>query len=219
MEIVNHFSVDSTIENAWKALLDVPLVVSCFPGATLTDTLGEDSYKGRIRVKLGPIAMEFAGTVTLSASSTDGYTATVKATWQETRNRGSATTETTFSLARLSDAGGTQVDVRTAVQMAGQVAQYGRGVGIINAVAEQMVRQFAANLQGKLADHPAAATEAYRVDADSSASESPGEGHPLVVKRRRDKAADSTNEISVLGILWRTLTSKCRQWFVRLHSS
>ncbi|MBK5123918.1 SRPBCC family protein [Burkholderia sp. R-69980] len=217
MEIVNRFSVESAIENAWKALLDVPLIVSCFPGATLTDTLGEDSYKGLIRVKLGPIAMEFAGTVTLSALSADTYTATVNATWQETRNRGSATTATTFSLSRPGDAAGTQVDVRTAVQMAGQIAQYGRGVGIINAVSEQMVRQFAANLQDKLADRPTT-TEARRVDADASASAPAGESESIAGARRGDNAAGPTNEISVLALLWRTLVAKCKQWLVRPHS-
>ncbi|MEX3846087.1 SRPBCC family protein [Paraburkholderia sp. BR10882] len=195
MEIVNRFSVDSTIENAWNALLDVPLVVSCFPGATLTDTLGKDSYRGLIRVKLGPIAMEFSGNVTLSAPRGDAHTATVEATWQETKNRGSANTVTTFSLSRLNEAAGTQVDVRTSVQMAGQVAQYGRGVGIINAVSEQMVRQFAANLLEKLGDRePVAAT-------------------------RRDNSARSTNEISVLGLLWKMLVLKCRRWFARPRSS
>lgn len=217
MEIVNRFSVDSTIENTWKALLDVPLVVSSFPGATLTDTLGKDSYKGLIRVKLGPIAMEFAGAVRLSAPLGDAYTATVDATWQETKNRGSATTVTTFSLSRLSDAAGTQVDVRTTVQMAGQVAQYGRGVGIINVVSEQMIRQFTANLLKKLADRPAE-TEASLAGADAVAPTSTGERKP-VADRRSDNTAGSTNEISVLGLLWTTMVSKCRQWFARPHSS
>ncbi|MCP3716531.1 SRPBCC family protein [Paraburkholderia sp. CNPSo 3281] len=217
MEIVNRFAVDSTIENAWNALLDVPLVVSCFPGATLTDTLGKDSYKGLIRVKLGPIAMEFAGTVKLSAPVADAYTASVEATWQETKNRGSANTVTTFSLARLSEAAGTQVDVRTSVQMAGQVAQYGRGVGIINAVSEQMVRQFAANLLEKLADRQAE-TGVPLVGTDAFASTSTGEREP-VAATRRDNAAGSTNEISVLGLLWKTMVSKCRQWFARPRSS
>ncbi|RKE39010.1 carbon monoxide dehydrogenase subunit G [Paraburkholderia sp. BL23I1N1] len=217
MEIVNRFSVDSTIANTWKALLDVPLVASCFPGATLTDTLGKDSYKGMIRVRLGPIAMEFAGTVTLNAPLGDGYAATVEATWQETKNRGSATTVSTFSLSRLSDAAGTQIDVRTTVQMAGQVAQYGRGVGIINAVSEQMVRQFTANLLKKLADRPAA-TEASLVDAEAFASTSTGEREP-VAATRSDNTADSTNEISVLGLLWATVVAKCRQWLARPHSS
>ncbi|TDG05970.1 hypothetical protein E1N52_22280 [Paraburkholderia guartelaensis] len=217
MEIVNRFSVDSTIEDAWNALLDVPLVVSCFPGATLTDTLGHDSYKGLIRVKLGPIAMEFAGTVRLSQPVGEAYKATVEATWQETKNRGSANTVTSFSLSPLSDAAGTQVDVRTSVQMAGQVAQYGRGVGIINAVSEQMVRQFAANLLEKLADRRAE-TVVPLVDTDAFASTSTGEREP-VVATRRDNAARATNEISVLGLLWKTMVSKCRQWIARPRSS
>jgi carbon monoxide dehydrogenase subunit G len=218
MEIVNSFSVDSTIQNTWKALLDVPLVVSCFPGATLTETLGAESYKGLIRVKLGPIAMEFGGIVTLGEVSPDTSTATVNATWQETRNRGSATTATTFALSGRGDSVGTQVDVRTAVQMAGQVAQYGRGVGIINAVSEQMVRQFAANLQAKLADQ-SAATVAGRVDTNASASAPTAERKIGAATCLDCNAASLRNEISVLGLLWRTIVSKCKQWLARPHSS
>ncbi|WP_069267264.1 SRPBCC family protein [Paraburkholderia nodosa] len=217
MEIVNRFSVDSTIENAWNALLDVPLVVSCFPGATLTDTLGKDTYRGLIRVKLGPIAMEFSGKVTLSAPWGDAHMATVEATWQETKNRGSANTVTTFSLSRLNEAAGTQVDVRTSVQMAGQVAQYGRGVGIINAVSEQMVRQFAANLLEKLADRQAE-TALPLDDTNAFASTSTGDREP-VAATRSDNSARSTNEISVLGLLWKMLVLKCRRWFARPRSS
>jgi hypothetical protein len=124
---------------------------------------------------------------------------------------------TAFSLSRLSEATSTQVDVRTSVQMAGQVAQYGRGVGIINAVSEQMVRQFAANLLEKLADRQAE-TVVPLVDTDAFDSSSTGEGEP-VAATRRDNAARSTNEISVLGLLWKTMVSKCRQWFARPRSS
>jgi uncharacterized protein len=218
MEIVNSFLIDSTLQNAWKALLDVPLVVSCFPGATLTETLGEDSYKGVMRVKLGPIAMEFAGIVTLNDVSPDTCKATVKATWQETRNRGSATTVTTFALSQRDDGAATEVHVHTDVQMAGQLAQYGRGVGIIHAVSEQMVRQFAAKLQDELAAHPDT-PETRRVDANAVPSSNAVEGESTIATSGGARRTSSSNELSVLALLWRTLVAKCRQWVTSSHSS
>jgi uncharacterized protein len=211
MEVINRFLVDAPIERVWEGLLDVPLVVACFPGASLTETLGQGAYKGLVRVKLGPIAMEFAGTVTLREPSTEDRTATVDAAWQETRNRGSASTVTKFTLSRGSDATNTQVDVHTNVQMAGQVAQYGRGVGIINAVSEQMVRQFAMKLQDALAsrEHAGASSEASTAELAGSTG---GEQQACRFEER-------ANELSVLGLLWRTLLAKCKQLFARPHSS
>lgn len=218
MEIVNSFSIDSPIQNTWNVLLDVPLVVSCFPGATLTETLDADSYKGLIRVKLGPIVMEFTGIVTLGDVSPDTWTATVKATWQETRNRGSATTVTTFALSGRDDRAGTQVDVRTTVQMAGQVAQYGRGVGVIHALSQQMVRQFVANLQEELAARPAT-PQTRPADVDASTPSKIGESESTIAMSHVARRTRSRSEISVLALLWTTMVEKCRKWVTSSHSS
>jgi uncharacterized protein len=211
MEVTNCFLVDSSIERVWQSLLDVPLVVDCFPGASLTETLGQGAYKGLVRVKLGPIAMEFAGAVTLREPSVEDHTATVDATWQETKNRGSASTATKFTLSRGRNAASTQVDVHTTVQLAGQVAQYGRGVGIINAVSEQMVRQFAGKLQDALTSREHAESPS---DASAAALSGPTSGEP-----RACRFEERANELSLFSLLWGTLIAKCRQLFARSHSS
>ena len=54
-------------------------------------------------------------------------------------------------------ADGSKVLVHTNLTLSGAVAQYGRGVGIIQATAAQLMNQFAKCLKEKLAqDHPAA---------------------------------------------------------------
>ena len=47
----------------WAVLNDIKRVAACVPGAELTEVLGDDQYKGRIAVRLGPVALQFAGTV------------------------------------------------------------------------------------------------------------------------------------------------------------
>ncbi|MBV8285709.1 MAG: hypothetical protein JOZ35_02185, partial [Hyphomicrobiales bacterium] len=62
------------------------------------------------------------------------------------------------SVFRLEPAGeGSKVLVHTNLTLSGAVAQYGRGVGIIQATAAQLMKQFAACLKEKLAqERPAA---------------------------------------------------------------
>src|SRR5262249_27076571 len=48
----------------WHALSDFPKVAACLPGAELTEHDAR-SVKGRLRVKLGPMAASFAGSATV----------------------------------------------------------------------------------------------------------------------------------------------------------
>ena len=61
MELEHSFTVPVPRERAWEELLDVERVAPCMPGASL-DSVDGDTIKGRIKVKVGPISMTYAGT-------------------------------------------------------------------------------------------------------------------------------------------------------------
>ena len=63
MEFDNSFEVPLPPAEAWKVLLDIKRVAPCMPGAELTEVLDENTYKGKINVRLGPVALTFAGVV------------------------------------------------------------------------------------------------------------------------------------------------------------
>src|ERR1700730_3821210 len=63
MEFDNSFEVPLPPAEAWKVLLDIERVAPCMPGAELTEVVGKDTYKGKIGVRLGPVALTFAGIV------------------------------------------------------------------------------------------------------------------------------------------------------------
>ena len=60
MELENSFVVPADIDTAWKTLLDVEAIAPCMPGATLTSFDG-DNFTADVKVKLGPVTMNFAG--------------------------------------------------------------------------------------------------------------------------------------------------------------
>ena len=56
--------------------------------------------------------------------------------------------------------GGTRVAMVSELQLAGQVAQYGRGVGMISALSAQLIATFAGNLRAGLQGGATAAAPA-----------------------------------------------------------
>jgi uncharacterized protein len=148
MQIDNHFDVPLTPAAAWPLLMDVPRTAACFPGASMIETVTADHYKGQVTVKLGPLTMLFAGALHIEGRDDGAHCATVHAQWRETRGRGNAVTVTRFSLHPRD--GGTRVALHSDLQLAGQVAQYGRGTGMIAAISTQLIASFAKHLHAMI---------------------------------------------------------------------
>jgi carbon monoxide dehydrogenase subunit G len=181
MELDNSFEVPLPPREAWKLLLDIERIAPCMPGATLAEVIAADTYKGSIAVRLGPVALTFAGTVKLEEIDEPNYRARVSAQGADAKGRGGANAACVF---RLESAGtGSKVLVHTNLTLSGAVAQYGRGAGIIQATAAQLMNQFAACLRELLAqNHSAVAAaqpaSAVRVEPSPSIVPVPGSATP-----------------------------------------
>lgn len=149
MRIDNAFEIPLPPDSAWAILLHVPQTAACFPGASDIEETGPDQYRGRVTVKLGPLVMVFSGNLRLAERDDAAMRAVVNATWSETRGRGNAVTATRFSL--QAQDGGTRVVMASDLQLAGQIAQYGRGTGMIAGVSAQLIDTFAQNLRDRIA--------------------------------------------------------------------
>jgi carbon monoxide dehydrogenase subunit G len=155
MEFDNSFEVPLRVGDAWKVLMDIRRIAPCMPGAELTDVVDDRTYKGKIAVRLGPVALTFAGTVKFEEIDDANHKARVAAQGNDAKGRGAANATAAFHLEPAG--GGTKVLVHTNLTLSGAVAQYGRGVGIIQMTAAQIITQFANNLKAKLAQDGAAA--------------------------------------------------------------
>ena len=200
MQLNNQFTVPLAPRDAWIFLMNIQEVAPCFPGVELTQYIDENNQKGRIKVKLGPVSMVFAGTVQFKMKDEQNLRAEVSATWREEKGRGSAQSDIKFQL--LACDLGTQVSIESDVQLAGQVAQYGRGVGMIAEISEQLISQFAKNLEQKARDFK----ESVSLGSGDIAlsNRAPSESEP--------QAAQS-NEISAFSLLWRVLLARIKALF------
>jgi carbon monoxide dehydrogenase subunit G len=179
VEFDNSFEVPLPPAEAWPVLMDIRRIAPCMPGAELTDVVDDKTYKGKIGVRLGPVALTFAGTVTFEEIDNANHRARVKAQGTDAKGRGGANAAATFRLEPT--AGGSTVVVHTDLSLSGAVAQYGRGVGMIQATAAQIINQFASNLKAQLAAAPAATPDVAAPGASAPAAK-PISGFSLMAK-------------------------------------
>jgi uncharacterized protein len=170
MEFDNSFDVPLPPERAWALLMDIPRIAPCMPGAELSEVVDAQNYKGKIAVRLGPVALAFAGRVEIDDIDDANRSARVKAQGSDAKGRGAANATATFRIEPAGD--GSRVLIHTDLMLSGAVAQYGRGVGMIQATAAQIIGQFAGNLRTQLGREavPAAAPAPNAAPASAAAA-------------------------------------------------
>jgi carbon monoxide dehydrogenase subunit G len=209
MEFDNSFEVPVSPEQAWPILMDVAGIAPCMPGAELTEITDARNYKGKISVRLGPVSLAFAGKIRLDDVDDVGHSARVTAQGSDAKGRGAANAAATFKVEPKD--GGSIVLIHTDLALSGAVAQYGRGVGMIQATASQIIGQFAANLRAQLAQRPAgfsASASSARASSDQPTS---GEMPP--------KLPAAAKPISGLSLMLRVVLEKIAALFGRRSNS
>ena len=176
MDINNSFEIPLPPAEAWKVLLDIERIAPCMPGAELLEVIDAQSYKGKVSVKLGPVALAFVGTARFEEIDEAAHTARVKAQGTDSKGRGGAHALVTFKLTAVP--AGSRVDVHTNVNLSGSVAQYGRGAGIIQSVATQLIGQFSQSLRTMLGQQPAAQAAAATTSGSAATAAPPAAAAP-----------------------------------------
>jgi len=146
MLIKNEFEVAEPVEKVWQFLENIPQVAACLPGAELTDDLGDDHYKGKVAVRMGPVRLQFAGTADITERDEAANKLVVHASGADEKGRGQASMVVTATLARAGR--GTKVAVTQDLQLSGAAAQYGRGM--ISDVSAVLMRDFSVNMQDRI---------------------------------------------------------------------
>ncbi len=147
MLITNSFDVAQPVDKVWRFFDDIPQVAACLPGAELTEDLGDGSYKGKVAIRMGPVKLQFAGTAKITERDDSNKRIVVDAAGADEKGRGQAAMLVTAHL--VPAAGGTKVEVTQDLQLQGAAAQYGRGM--ISDVSTVLMRDFAANMQNRIA--------------------------------------------------------------------
>ena len=168
MKITNEFTVAVPIDEAWAVLTDLEGIAPCLPGAQLTGVDG-DVYRGRVKVKVGPVISEFAGTARFVEKDDAAYRGVIDAKGRDARSTGNASALVTAHL--RPDGDRTLVSVDTDLKISGKLAQFGSGM--IKEVSGKLLAQFVANLEAKLAaDHSSPGRAGTHADSEPVAPSS-----------------------------------------------
>lgn len=155
MEFDNTLDVPLPPAEAWKLLLDIKRIATCIPGAELTEVVDDTTYKGKVAVRIGPVALSLVGQAKFEEIDAANHKARVKAQGADPKGRGSTDSVIDF---RIEPAGtGSKVVIHTNVKLSGSIAQYGRGSGMIQSFASQLIGQFGEALKAQLASSPSSA--------------------------------------------------------------
>ena len=151
MDLIHEFIVNVPVNDAWVILTDLERIAPCLPGAQLTEVEG-DTYRGQVKVKVGPIVAQFKGQASFVTRDDAAHTASLKAEGRDTTGKGTASAIITAQLTSITPTS-TKCAVVTDLTISGKVAQFGRGA--LADVSDKLLAQFSENLNQLITSSPA----------------------------------------------------------------
>jgi len=151
MQLDSSFTVIAPVDTVWNTVMDFDRVASCVPGAQILNKLSDDNYQVGMKVKLGPVTMQYRGQMNVDERDAEAHRAVFSGKAQEIRGQGTA--QATVTLVLVETDGVTEGTVSADLSLSGKAAAMGKSV--ISSVTEQMMRLFADNLQELIAGGPA----------------------------------------------------------------
>jgi carbon monoxide dehydrogenase subunit G len=173
-------------QNAWAVLSDLESVASCMPGASLGEKLGDNAYKGSVKVKVGPATAQFGGEVEILSMDVANKSLVLKGKGAD-KGGSSASMELE---ATIEEADGQSILVGLAtVIVNGKFAQFGGRMMV--QVSDVILKQFVDNFIAKA-----------QALGGSEVTHSPATG-------ANEANTENANELNGLAIFWALLKS----WF------
>jgi len=160
--IEKEFEIEQPIGLVWKSLANPEEIVTCVPGASITEKIDDKNYKGAVVTKFGPIKAAYAGDIEIVELDEANHKMILKGRGLDSKGKGSADMVMNGTLEEAD--GKTNVKFSMDITIVGMLAQFGSR--LINDVSDQLLNQFVDNFRDKLSN------EAPAPEAPSSVAES-----------------------------------------------
>jgi uncharacterized protein len=217
MELNHEFTVPAHVDRAWAVLTDIEQIAPCMPGAQLTEVDG-DTYHGTVKVKVGPITVQYKGTASIVEKDEAAHRVVLKAAGRDARGQGNASATVTALMTPNGDS--TTVFIGTDLSIAGKVAQFGRGV--MSDVSAKLLEQFVNNIEADLLvpegggeTAPAGGGETAPAGAAAPADGAAASGAPAPGGSAAPRAAGGGEPVRLVGITLRSVMSRLGQAIAR----
>ena len=171
IRIEKTFQVQEPLESVWKFLSDPKKVANCVPGAQITEAVDDRTYKGVIKVQVGPSVTDYKGQVHIERLDDENHEIEIVGKGQDVRGKGSASMKMTGKVRSLPD-GSTEVASVSEVNVVGLLAQL--GARMINEVSNKMFDEFTKNFKARLQqERPQQSTPQMPPSTGSGATDEP----------------------------------------------
>jgi len=146
MKFEHKATIPAPVDQVWAFLMDVPKVATCAPGVDSVEPLGNDKYRGTIKVAVGPIKLNLQGDVSITERDDAAKKASMRADAADKRAGGAVKAIMSMSLSETpGNPNSSELLMETDAQVMGRIGEFGQP--IIRKKAEQTMNEFAKNLQ------------------------------------------------------------------------
>ena len=188
VDLEKEFQLSGSTAQGWAFLQDIPGVASCMPGAEITDTVDEHTYKGKVKMKIGPATMAFNGDIVINNIDAEKRELNLLGKGQDTKGTSSASMDLTAWITEA-EGGNSALKGNASVTVTGKAASLGGRM--MMQVADQILNQFGANF----AEHVAAMGEGQKAE------------------QAREHIAEQPKEINGLKFAWSVFIGWLRSLF------
>ena len=144
--IVKEFDIEQPIAKVWDSLANPEKIVTCVPGASITEKIDDKNYKGAVVTKFGPIKASYAGDIEIVELDEANRKMVLKGRGLDSKGKGSADMIMNGTLTE--EGGMTHVNFQMDITIVGMLAQFGSR--LINDVSDQLLNQFVDNFKKQL---------------------------------------------------------------------
>jgi carbon monoxide dehydrogenase subunit G len=146
MRLSQTTEIAAPVETVWAFLMDIPRMANCIPGMDSVEALDNDTYRGLLRVRIGPIALAFRGQIVVVGRDVSGHTLAVRGEAVDDRAAGAVKTEAKITLTAVgSGQPRTRLHVESEAMIMGKIGEFGQPV--IRRKADQLLSEFASSAQ------------------------------------------------------------------------
>jgi len=153
-----NFPLQSGADSAWTLLRDIESVANCMPGAEITELVDDENFKGKVRVRLGPVQMEFNGDINVQSIDSENQKIQLMATGKDKKGTSTVSMDLTANI-EPGDGSNSALLGDAKVIVDGKLAGFGQRM--MAQVSDQILDQFADNFRAKLG-----ASESIEVNSD-----------------------------------------------------
>ncbi|MDH4247232.1 MAG: SRPBCC family protein [Deltaproteobacteria bacterium] len=160
----NSFTINEPIARVWQFLSDPHKVAPCMPGAQILEQVDEKTFKGAMKMKLGPFSSQFEGEVVIEHMDGAAHEIRMVGKGKDPKGSGNATMTIFGSLKTLPD-GGTEMTSQSDLVISGKIAQFGSRM--IEDVSKTMFNKFTESFSAHLAAESTGQNVAHANEADA----------------------------------------------------